>query len=301
MRFDLTDLRLFQEVAEAGSITAGAARANMALASASERIRGMEAFAGVALLERRPRGVALTPAGRALARHARGVLEACERMRAELAQHGRGLKGHVRLMANTSALSEHLPGPLAAFLAANGHIDVDLEEGLSQEIALAVAAGRIDFGVMSDRVDPGELETHLFRRDALVLVAARAHPLAGRRQVSFAETLGCEHVGLGPGGALQAYLAGQARRLGRDLTLRVKVRGFDAVCRMAEQGVGVGIVPAAAARRARRSMAIGVAPLSDAWAERSLVIATRPHEPLSPHAQALVDGLLAAAPTDGRG
>ena len=66
MRFDLTDLRLFLHVAEAGSITGGAERAGLSLAAASERIQGMEAALGVVLLDRLRRGVRPTPAGRAL-------------------------------------------------------------------------------------------------------------------------------------------------------------------------------------------------------------------------------------------
>ncbi len=57
MRFDLIDLRLFLHTIEAGSITHGAKRSNIALASASARLRGMEEALGVALLERSRRGV----------------------------------------------------------------------------------------------------------------------------------------------------------------------------------------------------------------------------------------------------
>src|SRR5690349_20193629 len=63
MRFDLVDLQLFVSVADARSITAGAERAHLALASASERIRGLEDALGVALFTRGRRGVALTAAG----------------------------------------------------------------------------------------------------------------------------------------------------------------------------------------------------------------------------------------------
>lgn len=295
MRFDLTDLRLFLAVAEAGSITAGAERANMALASASERIQAMEAQAGTALLERLHRGVVATPAGRALIHHARDILDAHDRMRGDLAQYGRGLKGHVRMLANTSAISEHLPGPLAGFLATHPQVDLDLEEALSRDIVEAVAAGRVDLGVASDQVDVGGLTIRDFRRDDLVLVAPRGHPLGERKRVSFAETLEFEHVGLGRGGALQSYLGAEARKLGRPIAFRVRVGGFDAVCRMVEHGVGVGITPIAAARRARRTMAIRIVPLSDAWAARRLVIATRPDGELSQHAKLLVDWLLADA------
>src|SRR5260370_15711869 len=117
MRFDLVDLRLFLHVAEAASITHGAAKANMALASASERIRGMEELLGVALLERGRRGVRPTPAGRTLLHHARVVTQQIERMRGELSGYAGGLKGYVRLLANTSALSEFLPEVLNGFLA----------------------------------------------------------------------------------------------------------------------------------------------------------------------------------------
>ncbi len=69
-RFDLIDLQLFVHVAEAGSITHGAVRTNMTLASASERIRAMEDALSAPLLERQRRGVQLTSAGRVLLHHA---------------------------------------------------------------------------------------------------------------------------------------------------------------------------------------------------------------------------------------
>ena len=144
MRFDLTDLRLFRHVAETGSITHGAERSHLALASASARIRGMEEMLDVPLLQRGRRGVALTDAGRSLLDHARIVLQQVDSMRGELSAYSRGLKGSVRVLANTAALSEHLPRLLADFLAANPTIDLDLEDRESPAIAAAVAAGDAD-------------------------------------------------------------------------------------------------------------------------------------------------------------
>lgn len=136
MRFDFTDLRLFHHVAQTGSITRGAERAHLALASASARIRGMEEMLGVPLLKRGRRGVEPTDAGRSLLDHARIVLQQMETMRGDLGAYSRGLKGSVRILANTSALSEHLPALLAVFLAANPTIDVDLEDRESPAIGL---------------------------------------------------------------------------------------------------------------------------------------------------------------------
>jgi DNA-binding transcriptional LysR family regulator len=196
MHFDLTDLRLFLHVAEAGSITAGAARSGLALASASARVQGMEAQAGVALLERGRRGVEPTPAGRALLHHARLVTGQVERMRGELGEYARGLKGHVRLLANTAAAAVHLPEVLAAFLGANPNVDVDLDERPSPEVARAVAEGQADVGVAAGHADLSGLEVMPFRSDQLVLVVPRGHTHAGRRPKAIGVALGCEVGGL---------------------------------------------------------------------------------------------------------
>ena len=75
MHFDLTDLRLYLNILDTGNITAGAARSHLSLAAASARVRAMEASLGIDLLERGRRGVTPTPAGKALAEHARILLQ----------------------------------------------------------------------------------------------------------------------------------------------------------------------------------------------------------------------------------
>ena len=300
MRFDLTDLRLFLHVAEAGSLTHGADRANMALASASARVRGMEEALGVPLLERGRRGVRPTPAGRALVHHARLVLRQLERMRGELGDYARGLKGHVRLLCNTAALTEVLPEALAAYLAANPNVDIDLEERPSHAIVEAVAGGLVDLGIVADSTDLAGLETFPFRVDRLVLVVPRGHPLAGRRRLAFGEVVDREFVGLSPGSALQEHLSRHAARAGHALKLRVRLRGFEAVCRMVEQGVGLAVVPESAARRCRRSMAIRTVRLTDAWAHRNLTICVRQLDALPAHARRLIEHLRATGDGEAR-
>ncbi|TBR20932.1 MAG: LysR family transcriptional regulator, partial [Reyranella sp.] len=181
MRFDLTDLRLFLHVTQTGSITRGAERAHLALASASARIRGMEELLGVPLLKRGRRGVEPTDAGRSLLDHARIVLQQIETMRGDLGAYSRGLKGSIRILANTSALSEHLPALLATFLAANPTIDLDLEDRESPAIGAAIAAGDADIGIGSQAALVPGLESHPFRTDRLVLAVPAGHPLTGKR------------------------------------------------------------------------------------------------------------------------
>jgi DNA-binding transcriptional LysR family regulator len=295
MHFDLTDLRLFLHVAEAGSITAGAARSGLALASASARVRGMEEQAGVPLLDRGRRGVQPTSAGRALLHHARLVTGQVERMRGELGEYARGLKGHVRLLANTAATSEFLPEVLAAYLAANPNVDVELDERPSPEVARAVAEEVAEIGIAADHADLSGLEVYPFRTDRLVLVVPPGHALAGRGQVAFAEALGSEFVGLSGDSALGGHLAGHAVRAGGRMRMRVRVRGLDAACRMVALGAGVAVVPEAAARRWDRGGALALVRLDESWAERRLMVVVRRLDALPAHARRLAEHLAAAA------
>ena len=293
MRFDLTDLRLFVEVLDAGSITAGAQRCALALAAASTRIRGMEQSLGAPLLTRSRQGVSPTPAGLTLLRRARTLLAEAARLREDLSAYAGGGAGEVRLLANTNALTEFLPEALSAFLAEHPQVSVDLEERLSDEIVGLVAEVVADVGIVAGTVEVGALATYPFRSDRFVVVTSRDHPLAGRGRVGFAQVLDYDLVGLERSSSLQRFLAGKAAREGRPLRLRVQLRSFDAVCRLVECGVGVGVVPATTAARAVKTMALAVVDLADDWAVRELTIVVRAGEALRPTAQALVESLRA--------
>lgn len=296
MRFDLIDLKLFVHIAESGSITAGAKLAHLSLPSASARIHGMEEGLNLALLERGRRGAEPTEAGRALLHHARAIARQLDDMRADLAQFGSGLKRQVRLLCNTSAMTEFLPEALAGFLAGHPQLSIDLEERLSRDIVRAVTDGAADIGIVTDAVDSAALQTLPFRDDPLVLVMARRHPLAQRigkgrgkrRGVSFADALDQDFIGLAGDSALQQYAAEQAARLGRKMHCKIRLRSFEAVCRMVASGAGVAILPEMAARRSADLEALRVVALNDDWADRKLLICVRDHAALPVHVRELV-------------
>jgi DNA-binding transcriptional LysR family regulator len=292
-RFDLSDLRLFLHVVEAGSITRGAERIHLAIAAASARIRNMEVALGTLLLHRERQGVQPTPAGRTLVHHARLLLQQAERMHGELAQYAEGIRGQVRLMSNTNALTEFLPEPLSDFLSSHPQVNIDLEERLSDEIVAAVADGTADIGIVAGTVGVAGLETLPFRTDRFVLVVAPSHPLAKLDHTPFAEVLDCDFVGLDRSSALQRFLAEKAERIGRRLKLRVQLRSFDAVCRLVECDVGIGVVPATTAERHAKTMSIRKVELVDDWAVRTLMICIRREADLPIHARDLVRHLVA--------
>lgn len=292
MRYDLTDLQLFVNIIDAGTISAGAKATFLTPASASERIKGMEEALGQPLMLRGKKGVSLTEAGTAVLRNARGILQQMQRMHGELQDLGGGARAHVRLLCNTSAVSEHLPRLVASFLRNHRAISIDLEERPSPEIADAIRDEVCDLGVLSDAADTAGLECHPFRPDPLVLVVPAGHELAGRQGASLTELSDSDFVGLGEDSALQQLVSRQMRRNGRRVSYRVRVRSLESVCAIVGQGIGVGIVPAAVAQRARASAGIRHVGLLDAWAQRSLMVCMRKREELPAHAEKLLAYLL---------
>ncbi len=286
MRFDLPDLRLFVAVVHAGSITRGAEALNLALASASQRIAGMEAMLGAKLLERARRGVRPTPAGAVLLRHAQDILLRAGQMHDALSGFTQGLHGRILLLANTSALLGFLPPVLRSFLAAHPGLDIEVDERTSTAIVQAVAAGEAELGIVADVVDTGALHLRRLVEDPLVMVAPAAHPLAGRDRIAFADTMAEPMVGL-QDSALEAHLAEHAVRRGGMLHYRIRLRSIDAIGQIVRGGIGITILPQSALG-GLADPALRIVPLADAWARRGLAACLRDPAALTPRAGLLL-------------
>ncbi len=289
MYLELIDLRLFTEIAEAENLTVGAKRAFLSAPAASARIKALEARLGTKLLYRGNRGVSVTQDGETLLRHARLILRQLEYLQDDLTG---GDRGHIRIYANTTAVTEFMPELLAGFMAKRPGVTVDLQERLTQDILRGVLDGAADFGIASGPIAEEGIEAIRFSTDRLLLATPTGHPMAKLREVSFAQTLAFEHIGLHEGSSLLAFLRGLLERNGFDRALRVQVRSFEAMCRMCEAGVGIGVVPESAARRHAQTMQIALVPISDDWAVRDRSVIVRSNSALNRTAQALVDELV---------
>lgn len=293
MHFDLKDLKLFVCAADEGSLTRAAERQHLSLAAASTRVKSLEVQSGQTLLYREARGVRLTPPGEAFLHHARGVLRQVDQLRTDLQEYSGGLRGHVRVFANTTAVTDFLPEILPGFLSNNPRVNVDLQEKPNAEIARGVLDGRADIGIVAGAVDMLNLQAIHFSTDRLVLVTPRSHPFAGRKSIAFADTLDEDAIGMNQHSTLQTFLAQVTEKLGKPLKLRIQLSSFDAMCRMIGAGVGVGIVPESAARRNQDAMGLALIELTDAWCVRERYILVRDQNKLPPYAQSLIDTLCA--------
>jgi DNA-binding transcriptional LysR family regulator len=275
MQFDLDDLKLVALIAETGSLSAAATRMHRSLAAVSARIQNLEQRGGMRFFDRGARGVKATAAGEALIHHSLTMLSQVERLHGDLQQYAQGLRAHVRVFANTTAVSEFLPEILASFLTTHPDVDIDLQERLNADIARAVRDGTTDLGIVAGFVESEGLDVLHFSTDRLVLVVPKHHRLARRKRIAFIDTLDEDHVGMHVGSTLHSFLSRVVEGSGRSYRQRIRLHGFDAMCRMIEAGVGVGVLPESAAVRHCKTMEIGVVRLTDGWAVRERYLLTR--------------------------
>jgi DNA-binding transcriptional LysR family regulator len=214
-----------------------------------------------------------------------------EHLRIDMQDFGKGIKGHVRVFANTTSITEYLPEKLAGFLTRHPAVQVDLREYLSEEIVRSVADGGADIGILAGDAHTGDFDTCPFGRNQLVLVVPTSHRFAGSSAMAFVDTLEEQHVGLHHASAIHRFLLRKAELAGRGYSPRIQVGSFEAICLMIEAGVGIGVLPASSARRLSMALRITTVPLADAWAERELKIVARSRAQLPASARELFDYL----------
>ncbi|MDR5748731.1 LysR family transcriptional regulator [Caballeronia sp. LZ029] len=290
--FDITDFRLFVNVAETRSLTRGAERSFLSVPAVSNRIKNLEDTLGIRLLERSSQGVALTDAGEVYLRHARVVLSELEKLTGELQQFAPGLTGQLRLVGNTTAITEYLPPVIGDYLCAHPDIHIDIRERLSDDIVRIVRDGGADLGIISGNVATSGLQSLPFVSSTLVLIAPAGHPLLERPDVSFEESLSYSFVALLEASAIQIFLNRAAAVAHKPMTIRVHVASYDAICRMVAAGAGIAILPKAAFVRLKGEQSIGSCALRDPWAVRTFQVCARDLNALSSFAQEFAHRLI---------
>lgn len=295
VRFDISDLRIFVNVVQAGSITHGAERSSRAVASISARIKEMEAEMGTPLLMRGRAGVVPTDAGKKLLGHAWRLLGEVQRMNDELGEYTSRGKNFVKLYSNTVALYEYLAQPLARFLAENQSATLTVEELVNDQIPQAVADGRADIGVLAEPVDTKDLETLPFATDRYVIITPPHWTGVTRDKARFADFLDHDLVGPGRGSWMHTLLQQHAQDQGKSLRNSVQLRSFRLACDFVASGVGIGIVPSSTAKALQAAGRLRVIDLEDAWATLPLMLCVRKRQGLAPLPAALLDYLVANA------
>jgi DNA-binding transcriptional LysR family regulator len=289
---DPISLRVFVRTVEEGTVAAAARKEHLAAAALSKRISELEATLRTPLLERSNKGVTPTEAGRALVQLARRVLGELHQVQVQMHDFTSGVRGHVRVVANLSAIAQFLPQDLKSFLAVHPAVQVHLEERISAEAVQALENHGADVGIfIAADLRPPHLQTFAYRQDELMVLLPQDHPLAAHRKLTFSACVEHEFVGLHTGSAINLQLFDAARRLHRTPKVRIQVTSYEALGRMVHAGLGLGLMPRELAKQHARTLAVKAIPLQESWAKRELVIGVRSFAALPDAARRLVEHL----------
>jgi DNA-binding transcriptional LysR family regulator len=241
---NLRQLACFVAIVEEGSFTRAARRVGITQPSLSQHVRSLEEELGGPVLERLPRGVALTPAGRTLLPEARAALRAVERgrrgARAALALE----TGDLEIATVLSMAVGLLPRYIRLWHERHPDVGIRLQEFRHRSLLEdAVEQGVADFaiGPLPLRAWEGPLEQVSW--EEFVVVAPPGDPLASRRRVRLEELADREWVLYHADHGLAGILEEVCRRAGFSPRGTVRTSQAEGAARLASAGIGPALVP----------------------------------------------------------
>ncbi|MFJ8545922.1 LysR family transcriptional regulator [Streptomyces sp. NPDC093586] len=191
--FTLVQLRYFLVAAERGSMTEAAAELHIAQSAVSTAVYNLERDLRAQLfIRRRGRGLTLTPAGERLRQQARDLLARAREVEREARGDGEDLSGPVAVGCFVTLAPYYLPPLFSECTSRCPGIEIEVLEGEADQLARALAEGRVDFALTYDlglAAEPALTSETIARAPAYVIVPA-GHPLAGRGSVELAELSG---------------------------------------------------------------------------------------------------------------
>jgi DNA-binding transcriptional LysR family regulator len=241
---EIRQLRAFVAIAESGTFTAGALRVHVTQAAISMQIRQLETEIGAKVFVRAPRHVILTEAGEQLLRRARHILREHDAALDEIAELAGAERGRLRIgSASAMVLTEQLPSILKELRKQHPAADISVTSGTSEVLVDQILAGEVDVAFVSLPVDVRGIKTERLSEDQLVAIASPQHKLSKQKTIS-AYTLAGERLILGERGGNTRRLIDQFfAQAGVSLRVAMELSRQQAIKRMVEEDMGVGIVP----------------------------------------------------------
>lgn len=281
-KLDFITLLIFNTICEEGSLSKAAEKNMIALSAASKRLTDLEHAIGSKLFIRDSQGMKVTPAGESLLYYSRMIIDSIYKASVELDEYKVGLKGFVRLQSNLAAIIQFLPEELNTFIERNPQIKIELAQHTSVEIIENVNNRTSDLGICAGDFPNHELVYHLYRRDELIIVAQNQAYLDLHKISSLETALEHDLIGLQAHSSINQKLKQKAESLGLILKLRILVASFDALCRMVQSGIGVGIIPKKIYEIIGKPLGLATLPIEEDWAIRNLYLVSKPDELLNP-------------------
>lgn len=285
----LDRLESLMEVARRGSITQAAHALGLTQPALTRRLQQLEEELGAELLVRGRKGATLTDLGRLVVDRGRQVLERYHRLREDVGAHLRLEAGTVRVGGGATAVSLLLPEIIRGFRRSHPEVVFELKEAGSREVERCVAREELEVGVVTLPTQSVDLEVAPLRRDRIVLVAARSHPLAGEARVPADALAGAPLIGFEAGSAIRRLIDGALEQRGVEMQVIMELRSIQSILRMVELDLGLAFVSALGVDET--DPRIAVVPVTGLKIQRTLAVITKAGRPLSLAASAFLKHL----------
>lgn len=289
MSMDL--LRSFVEVARRGAITDAARALGLTQPALSRRIQLLEEEFGAPLLARSQKGVALTDLGSLVEAEARGLLERYDHLKREVGAHLRLESGTVRIGGGATAVSFLLPPLIRDFRRKHADVVFHVKEAGSREIAADVESERLELGIVTLPAESAELEVTPLRRDSIVLVAAKRHPLASKKRVRAAALNGLPLIGFEGDAAIRRLVDRALEDADVQVEVVMELRSVQAILRMVALDLGVAFVSQLGVEAAGKD--VRVIDVNGLKIKRRLAVIHKRTRPLSIAAEAFLERITA--------
>ncbi|GAA4553746.1 LysR family transcriptional regulator [Amycolatopsis samaneae] len=289
----LEDLRVFIAVCERGSLSAVARDLSRSQPAVSQHIKRLEREAGLALVERRPRGVVPTQAGRLLYDAARDGLNGIDSAVRRLRDLAEGTAGEVRVTTGATTVRHFLANGVLAFRKRFPEVRPEFRTRISSRACLAaLLADEADLALITIGDPVRGIEQRPFIELPWSLAVSADDPLARREHLDPAELEGIPHIRLPENSTAQTQLDAHLAEHRVERTTAVGAADWDTVVLLAELGVGRAIVPTLPGWHPSRHPRLrlvpipGLPPLSAGWGVRRW-------ETLPPFARAFAETIAA--------
>jgi DNA-binding transcriptional LysR family regulator len=290
-------LKVLKEVAYRGSFSAAAEALAYTQSAVSQQIAALESEAGMALLERHPRGVSLTAAGQTLVSHAEGILARVDAAEASLAAIAGLRGGRLRVASFPTAGATLMPLAIATFSSAYPEIELTLAEGEPEAIVGRLRAGELDLALLFEFDGEALLSEDVTRtellEDPMYLALPREHPLVGKSRLRLADLAAQAWVQTSSSSPCARHVVRSCHAAGFEPNVAFESDDYQTVQGLVAAGVGVALIPELALSVVRDDIAIRT--LSPAPPVRQVIAATPAGARLVPAAPAMLGVLEEAA------
>jgi DNA-binding transcriptional LysR family regulator len=288
---------VLKEVAYRGSFSAAAEELSYTQSAISQQIAALEAEAGMALLERRARGVSLTAAGQMLMGHAEGILARVEAAEASLAEIAGLRGGRLRMASFPTAGATLMPLAIATFRASYPDVELTLSEGEPEEIVPRLRAGELDLALLFEFAGETELGEGTTRvellEDPMYLALPREHALADKKRLRLEDLKEEAWVQTSSASPCARHVVRSCHAAGFEPNVSFESDDYQTVQGLVAAGVGVALIPELALSVVREEIAIRA--LSPSPPVRQVVAAAPAGARLVPAAPAMLGVLERAA------